>query len=163
MNNRQYTYKELIEAYINAERDDYIHEDFKNYYVGLFKKLTELFGIRFRMEELGNFPDDEFWPGVSKGAALMVFQSTVRSYLSITTPFAGFIEFGLGVGDLYDAYGRKLEEMAEENRKAHLNLLDALFKMMSGAVDRVVTSQELREAGFDDSKEPKKADYYDYM
>jgi hypothetical protein len=42
-------------------------------------------------------------------------------------------------------------------------MLHALFVAIFGPVDRVVTSEDLRRDGFDDSKEPDLADYDDYM
>jgi hypothetical protein len=39
----------------------------------------------------------------------------------------------------------------------------ALFQVIFGESQRVVTSEELHEAGFDDSKEPDISNYYDYL
>jgi hypothetical protein len=42
-------------------------------------------------------------------------------------------------------------------------MLDALFQAIFGECQRMVTSEELREAGFDDSKEPDIVNYYHLM
>lgn len=46
---------------------------------------------------------------------------------------------------------------------AHREILHALFRAIFDECDRVVNLEELREAGFDDSKEPDIVSYYEYM
>jgi hypothetical protein len=46
------------------------------------------------------------------------------------------------------------------SREAHLQLLYELFECIYGKRDLVVTSQDLQAKGFDDSNEPRMADYW---
>lgn len=51
MHGTTYTFRELIQARIAAERR-YPHEDFVNYYKRRYEVLQELFGIHFRRDEI---------------------------------------------------------------------------------------------------------------
>lgn len=163
MENKRYTYKEFIQAYIAGERNSYVHEDFKNYYVGLFNALKNLFGIHFTRDDLPQFPENnDLLPNTHRSHALHLFHPTIRSYLAIWTPFSGFLEAG-GLLEVFQVYGLRINQIAEENRKAHLEMLDGLFRKIYGEVDKVFTSEDLMNMGFDDSKEPKIEDYFDYI
>ena len=157
-----YDYRMLIEAYIYAQRKDFVHSDFTTYYVSLLEALQRLFGLRLVREGLS----------FNKAVLWSLFENTVESLLQITNPWAGYLEAGL----LY----KKLEESGEPGRvviraseviweanrtseAAHHDILYALFQAIFGECQRIVTSEELRASGFDDSKEPNIGNYYDYM
>lgn len=159
---RPYDYRVLIETYIYAQRKDFVHSDFTNYYASLLEALQRLFGIRLSREGL-SFEHRVLWG---------LFQNAIGSLLQVTDPWAGYLEAGLlhkkleGCGEegriVYMA-SRKIVEVNQVSEAAHREVLCALFRAMFGECDRIVTSEELREAGFDDSKEPDIANYYDYM
>jgi hypothetical protein len=90
--------------------------------------------------------------------------------LAIRSPWSNYTEDTL--------LTRKLEESGEPGRivekcrkiilesntaseGAHREILYALFVEIFGECDRVVTSEELLQSGFDDSKEPNISDYPD--
>ena len=54
-------------------------------------------------------------------------------------------------------------EANKASEAAHREMLDVLFKAIFGECQRIVTSEELLAAGFDDSKEPDIVKYYDHM
>jgi len=58
---------------------------------------------------------------------------------------------------------RAIGEANLASEAAHREMLDALFQAIFGVCRRVVTSEELLAAGFDDSREPNFADIYDNM
>jgi hypothetical protein len=160
MPNQTYTYKSLIHTYINTHRQDFPHEDFTNYYVGLLAALENAFGISFNGNKT---PKPVLW---------MLFRSTVTSYLQIRHPWSTFLEAGLlhirlenagDAGEHIKAYSRKLAKLADESRQLHMTMLDELFEMIYGKIDTVVTSEELRQAGFDDNAEPKIEDYDEFI
>lgn len=157
---RPYDFRVFIEAYIYSQRQDYVHADFTTYYSSLLDALQAQFETTLSRDGL-SFSQAVLW---------RLFESTVRSLLQITNPWSGFLEEGLLV--------RKLEESGEPGKlvrkastvisdanntseAAHRDMLYALFAAIFGECTRVVTSEELRDAGFDDSKEPKIVDYYD--
>ena len=160
---RPYDYRVFIEAYIYTQRMDFVNlTAYTTYYASLLKALQRHFGFRMSPEGLG-LPQKVFW---------MLFQSTVRSLLRITSPWADFLDESLLVkkleerGDLrriVDQASRVIDDANRTSEAAHREMLDGLFQAIFGACQRVVTSEELLAAGFDDSLEPDFADYYDNM
>jgi hypothetical protein len=159
---RPYDYRVLIEAYIYSQRRDFVHSDFTTYYASLLEALQTRFGIRLSREGL-SFDQGVLW---------ILFQSTVTSLLQITSPWDGYLEAGLlhkklaesgEPGRVVDRAGAVIGEANKASEAAHRDILYALFHAIFGGCQRVVTSEELREAGFDDSKEPDIVNYYDYM
>jgi hypothetical protein len=153
----------LIEAYIYTQRTDFINlPAYTTYYASLLEALQRHFGIRMSPEGL-TLPQKVFW---------MLFQSTVGSLLRITSPWANFLDETLLVKKLeervelsriVDQANRVIGEANKASEAAHREMLDALFHAIFGACQRVVTSEELLAAGFDDSREPDFADFYDNM
>jgi len=159
---RPYDYRVLVETYIYAQRKDFVHPDFTTYYASLLDTLEKLFQVRLSREEL-SFDHQILWG---------LFQSTVDSLLQITNPWAGYLEAGLlhkkleESGESFDIVSKAGATIAEANKAskaAHREILYALFETIFGECSRIVTSEELLQAGFDDSKEPDVADYYDYF
>jgi hypothetical protein len=159
---RPYDYRGLIEAYIYTQRTDFIHSDFTTYYASLLAALQERFGVRLSQDGL-SFPQEVFW---------MLFQSTVRSLLRITNPWADYLDATLlhmelretgELGRIVDCARMVIVEANKTSEAAHREMLDALFKAIFGECKRIVTSEELLAGGFDDSKEPDISDYYDYL
>jgi hypothetical protein len=159
---RPYNFKILIEAYVYTRRESFIHDDFKIYYSALLAKLEELFGIQISFEKLS--PE--------KKPLWMLFQSTIYSLLSIRTPWSGFLDETLVVSRLKECgeyeesiyqFSKLIMQAAHTSEEAHHQMLYALFKCIFGDVNTVITSEQLLIAGFDDSKEPDIADYFDYM
>jgi hypothetical protein len=156
---RPYDYRVLIEAYIYTQRKN-LHSDFEVYYASLLEALQEQFGIRLSHEGHATLPQKVFW---------MLFQSTVRSLLQITSPWADYLDESLLVikleesGELGRIVRRASGVIGEANKAseaAHREMLCALFEAIFGECQRVVTSQDLLAAGFDDSKEPDIVNYY---
>lgn len=158
---RPYDYRVLIEAFVYTRRS-FVHEDFTNYYTGLLRALEGLFGLRLSRDGL-SFDQSVLW---------MLFENTTRSLLQITHPWDGYIEDGLLHTKLH-ACGEKgqevyrasaaIAEAGAASAVAHRNMLSALFVAIFGECSRVVTSEELARAGFDDSREPNMIDYYEYI
>ena len=64
---------------------------------------------------------------------------------------------------LHGIVGRASAVIDEANKvsdEAHRDMLCSLFQAIFGECHRVVTSQELLLAGFDDSREPDIVNYY---
>jgi hypothetical protein len=160
--NRPYDYRVLIEAYIYAHRKDFVHSDFTNYYRSLLEALEARFDIRLSREGL-SFDHRVLWG---------LFDNTVGSLLQITSPWARYLEAGLlhmtleatgEPGRVVRQASAVIGEANTASAAAHREILYALFRAIFGECQRIVTSEELLEAGFDDAKEPDIANYYDYM
>ena len=160
--NRPSDFRVLIEAYIYTQRKDFVHSDFTAYYAGLLEALQKLFGIRLSHDDL------------SLGQRMLwgLFQSTVESLLQITSPWAGYLEAGLlhkkleesgEPGNVVYRASAAIGEANKASEAAHREILYALFLTIFGECQRVVTSEELHESGFDDSIEPDIVNYYDYI
>lgn len=159
---RPYDFRVLIEAYIYTQRKDFVHSDFTTYYAALLEALQRLFGIRFSRDDL-RFTQKVLW---------MLFQSTVRSLLQITSPWDGYLEAGLlhkkleesgEPGGIVDRASAVIFEANKASEAARREILYALFQAIFGECQQVVSSEHLCKAGFDDSKEPDIVNYYDYM
>src|SRR5689334_16572329 len=101
-------------------------------------------------------------------ALAFLFHGTMRSYLSIKTPWSGFTDETLVVRQLDQAgqqgqaifqLSNEIGDLAKRSKTLHLEMLYDLFRLMYGETDQVVTSEQLLATGFDDSKEPKISDY----
>lgn len=159
---RPYDYRVLIEAYIYTRRKDFVHEDFSIYYASLLETLQARFGLRLSRERL-SFDHSVLWS---------LFDSTVGSLLEITSPWAGYLEASLlhkkleecgELGQVVELASKAIDEANAACEAAHREILYALFRVIFGECRRVVTSEELYEAGFDDSREPDFVNYYDSM
>lgn len=158
---RPYNIRVLIETYIYTKREDFCHPDFATYYASLLEALEGIFGVRLSSE------------GLSQNQRILwsLFQNTVKSLLQITNPWAGYLESSLLVRKLEESgeQGQVVEQASavirESNRvseKAHREMLEALFYAIFGERPQEVTSQELLQVGFDDSREPDIQDYWEY-
>jgi len=160
---RPYDYHVLIEAYIYTQRTDFVHVDFTNYYAALLSALEQQFGLRLHYDTLTTMRQRVFW---------MHFQSTIRSLLQITHPWADYLEDTLLTEKLRELpevdrtvadAGQTISTANASSKAAHRDILYALFPAIFGDHPRIVSSTDLLAAGFDDSREPDSINYYDNM
>lgn len=169
---KAYDYKALIDAMLERQRTQHIHEDFKNYYAGLIEKLEEMLEMKLKPGE-----DDPIWEMMPFSAhwTLTTLFDDVTAHLGrhIT---GGWLEGGPGV-TLYKMKEKGSEQASitmetmqkmfsqhDAVRATCKQLLYDLFKLWYGdKTQKTVTSDDLLKAGFDDSKEPQMRDYYDYL
>jgi hypothetical protein len=157
---RPYDVRSLIEAYLYTQRTDFVHDDFKAYYTTLFQVLQKLFDVQFSLNTVPS----------GRQVLWLLFESTARSLLRITSPWDDYLETGLLITRLDETgepgvavhhASRIIQEANSASRAAHLGMLHALFEAVFGISGRVVTSEHLAQAGFDDSKEPDITDYWE--
>lgn len=158
---KTYTYRDLIETFIETQRHP-IHPDFTTYHNGLLAALEDAFGIVLsepRIWERGVPPNAQ--------ALWTVFAATARSYAAIQSPWETVLESGAMMhrikqwkeGDEVFRHVSVLSGLARETQMAYMELIELLFRMMYGEVTQTVTSDELRARGFDDTQEPQLQDY----
>ncbi len=159
---RPYDFRVLIEVSVHTRRKNYVHPDFLVYYNGLLQALQRAFDIQLKPEGLV-FRQRILWG---------LFENTVLSLLQITSPWSGYLEAGLVLKKLDESgvNGQEVHRASAiigksntDSEAAHRDMLYALFVAIYGECNKVLTSEELLLAGFDDSKEPDIKDYYDYM
>jgi hypothetical protein len=160
---KTYDYKMLIEVYIKTQQKNHIHEDFKNYYDQLLAKLEEIFEISFAKPKL----TESYQSGIR-----FHFLPTIGAYLSLRTPRTGYLEDGLvttslqragEIGQRIIAAEDKASTTINEAKAQLLEMLYIMFEAIWGKNDLVITSEQLKERGFDDSKEPQRLDYIDFL
>ncbi len=152
----------MIQAYLDANRAAWPHKDLAKFRKDKLKALETCTGIRMCMDGVAD----------STKPLFMLFRSLAGDYVKATEP-SGWLEAGL--------LWKRLEELdrpelglcertrtIDERRSAYtteiFTQLDGLFRLMWREEDFAIDSQQLlAEAGFDDSMEPKMADYYDEM
>jgi len=158
MHVQTYDLARLVSAYVNAQRYQNAAPELRNYWSRLSLTLQLLLNVGIDQpftERLLHMEEDEN----ALVGILALFRNTVSSLLSISTPFAGFVEAPPVVYKRYREDGPKFHAKAREYRKMHENYLVVLLQSIYGDVSTVVTSEDLREAGFDDSQIP---DPYDF-
>ena len=155
---KRYDRAALIQAYI-ATTEPYGHEDIKRFNAERLAALEQAFDVRLNFEAVKNSPNRALW---------MLFHATAKSYLSVRTPRSYFLDdtvVNVALDRLGDqaasmhTYEAAIGRAAETSREAHLGMLDELFRLLWGEIDTVVTSERLRQLGFDDSQEPNRWDY----
>jgi hypothetical protein len=156
---RPYDYRVLIETYVYTKRPDFVHADIKAYYEGLLNTLEGLFGLRLSRDAL-SFDQRVLW---------MLFEGTVYSLVRITSPWDGYLDATLlhrkleqcgEPGQAVDQASALIHEANKSSETAHHNMLYALFLAIFGKYERVVTSEELLQAGFDDAAEELHINHY---
>jgi hypothetical protein len=164
---RLYDFKALIQTYIvttsfkpRAGLTDY-EKDCHKYYSTLLAKLEELLGVRLSERSCilpGNRRASRIYP---------FFRTTVDSLRAIQTPLTGWDEAGFlrdvdesgETGQDVRRAMTKINELSSESRRAHYQMLYALFECMYGKIETVVSSEQLRHAGFDDAQLPVAGPY----
>lgn len=158
-----YDVRRVVEAYVDAQRPPYPHEDFRTFWKNRLSALESAYGIRMDFDGVRSDGVRVLW---------MHFSSVAHSLLVLEGPRAGVLEDTL----LNDAIERvdsptlKLRETEallhahlKAARDAHYQLLESLFSLLWGPIEKALSSRDLAKLGFDDSTEPKVWDYYDEM
>ena len=158
---RPYTVNTLIDAYTYTLREDFVHEDFTNYYKEILPLLERKFGVSFSGEM--SFDNSIYF---------MLFRNTARSLLEITSPLSRYQEASLlhekleqsgDTGNVVNESFRRIHEANKLSGNAHRAILHALFTEMFGKIETTFTSEDLMSDGFDDTNEPDICDYYHLM
>lgn len=142
-----YTRRDLAQAVLDAHPDSHRGLDM---FRGRFSIDMKAFQVRLR-------------DGLQKAFGLhqmartplnMMLKSTVDSNAAITSPGSGFGEFSLIARKLEGSRVLdRMQEVVELNdwsRQIHLDIAEELLGLM-GATDEVVTSEDLRAIGVDDT------------
>jgi hypothetical protein len=160
---KRYDRSALIQAYITANEPYQLHDNFKRFYTERLAALEHAFGLSLSSDGVRNAEYHALW---------MLFHATVESYLSIRTPRSNFLDDSLineklaelgARADSIGTYEALIIQATETSYAAHLGMLDELFKLLWGEIDTVVTSEQLRQLGFDDAQQPNREDYLDYL
>lgn len=149
-----YTRRDLAQAVLDA------HPDSKrglNMFYGRFSKDMKAFQVRLSdglQKAFGLNPK-------ARTPLYFMLKSTVDSNAAITSPGSGFGEFSLLTRKLEGSRVldrmREIDELNGRSREIHLDMVEELLGLM-GATGEVVTSEDLRAIGVDDTP-PNENDY----
>lgn len=161
--NKIYDLRAVVEAYVDAQRPPYPHEDFRTFRKKRLAALESAYGIRIALD------------GIRERNLLplsMHFNAVTSSLLGLAGPRAAYLEDSLINTTIARVDTPRLKLIETEAllhdhlkacRQAHLELLDALFVVLWGPIEHPITSTDLAKLGFDDAAEPKIWNYYDEM
>ncbi|HZS44367.1 MAG TPA: hypothetical protein VFC63_04650 [Blastocatellia bacterium] len=139
-----------------------MHPDFNEYYSALVEALEFQFGIQFPTK-LALSSKPVFW---------MYFRSNVDQLNALGANYGNILEAGLLIRKLEEAGvlgeaifngGRQIAKAIGQAEQGHKGMLYNLFILIFGEQTRVVTSADLLEDGFDDSREPDIMNYQQYI
>lgn len=163
MPSKSYDQSAFISAYIESRKEHYLHSDFEEFAKARFQALEQAFGVTISWDKLQ--------PDVPR-TLFMLFKMTVDSLLALRVPRSNMLDDSL-LNKQLEAMGDRAAKINQleglivgryyANQKTHRELIDLLFEMLWGKLERVVTSEELLAFGFDDSAEPNISDYNDYF
>jgi hypothetical protein len=158
--NKVYDYKAFIAVLINTRGYENYHADWKayyvEYYVRLFNILKEFFNARFDFKDFF-FESQDFED--KRITAITVFYETIGEYLDCFRSKTDVLAAPKGYSELRGTYRPNIDRLRTDLEKAYIDCLYQLFEFMYGKVELVVTSEMLKEKGFDDSIEPNRMDY----
>ncbi|WP_110518470.1 hypothetical protein [Herpetosiphon llansteffanensis] len=155
---KYYNRMALIEAYI-TNQNPYGHEDIRRFNTRRLAALEQAFDLNISEAGIKNKANRHLW---------RLFSATIDSYRSIRTPGSNFMDGSLIMKQI-DTLGTQaatlcshwqaIDSAAAASKHSHLAMLDELFKLLWGEISLVVTSQQLKQRGFDDTQEPNWLDY----
>ncbi|KPL90370.1 hypothetical protein [Herpetosiphon geysericola] len=155
---KHYDRRALLQAYI-ATQTPYGHEDIRRFNARRLAVLEQAFDLTISEAGINNKANRQLW---------RLFSATIDSYRSSRTPGSDFMDSSLIMQQL-DTLGtqaaalcshwKAIDSAAAASKHSHLAMLDELFKLLWGNITLVVTSQQLKQRGFDDTQEPNWLDY----
>jgi hypothetical protein len=157
-----FDHSSLVWTYIESQRADHPHLDFKTYYQDLSHALQQAFDIDMSFDGIKSSDGKAFF--------MMLFGGAVRSYLQITSR-DGVLEAGLlemkieqlgATGKKINQHRSRIYELKQQSIEAHLELLNDAFPQIWKPIRQSVTRDELKQFGFD-REPPNISDYWDEM
>jgi len=153
MTKETYGYREFIKAFILKERYKDAASELRDYHSGLYTHLKDFFGA-----DLDSLVSSENRNQEHNGLDWL-FRLTLGCYLSISSPFGGFLEAPREICDLFESHGGKIDAAVNGYQKVCFDLMCEIYKIIFGPTDKRMTSDELRKLGFNDRDEPDEADF----
>jgi hypothetical protein len=141
----RYDLTAYLEARLSAARYESKHPDLASYHGARYRALRAVFGI-----DLEQLPTPLDW----------TFDAAVQCINGTSGAFDGSMESHPGLRQVFDRHYGHIARAVRSLRDAHLALMRDIVETAFGPCDRVVTSEELSNVGFDDSDPPDSVDYW---
>ena len=152
---RRFNRGDLLHAWLEERKYQNAHEKLRDYHGRAAKAYGTAFGIDLAHPPGGDAGDDAL-------SLYRLLLHVVESRQACGSPFAGYMAAPRIISDLYQSYGKRLEEDLGRLIGTHDELLLALMGKIweTGVFKDSVTREELRECGHPDGPEPDPIDYW---
>lgn len=156
---KSYGQREFILAYLDTQKEPFPHEDFRAFRQKRLAAMEVLFGVQISPATVSR----------ERAALFLLFSAVARRYLAISR-HDGWLEAGLleMVIDRVDGpevrireTQARIHELLGKCETEQLTLLESLFVVMWGRLDKTVTAADLARFGVDDAAAPRESDYWD--
>lgn len=134
-----------IQDYLQAQIDGYLwaraHPDLQTYFVSKARAFRAAFRMPIDSHDIDRF----------QRTLQMLFQSSLRSYAAIQTPFSGYLEAPREWEEIRKQYGPEFGQQVVQMRELHQRFMLALLEKWYGPLTTTVSSEDLLQHGFDDA------------
>ena len=164
MSKTRFTRRDLIEAYIDVQRNAKAAAAKRDAAMRRYYALSSAFGVL--LEKPGDGPavpaswlakhetgisfGPEIWADPNARWSLHhLFESTVRAYRALDSPFAGFVDVPPAVLAMHNRHAENIDAGVAQMREAYLVLLEDLVEAIWGVTsERSYSDGELARHGY---------------
>ena len=164
MASKRFLRRDLIEAYIDVQRNAKAAAEKRDLAMRRYYALSSAFGVL--LEKPGDGPavpaswlaqnetginyGPEIWADPNARWSLHhLFESTIRAYRALDSPFAGFVDIPPAVLAMHARHGKTIDAGVAQMREAYLLLLEDLVEAIWGVTgERSFSGGELSRHGY---------------
>ena len=164
MSAKRFTRRDLIEAYIDVQRNAKAAAEKRDLSMRRYSALSSAFGVL--LEKPGDGPaTPASWlaqheTGISFGPDIWadpnarwslhhLFESTVRAYRALDSPFSGFVDVPPALVAMHGRHAERIDAGIGQMREAYLVLLEDLVEAIWGVTsERSYSIGELSRHGY---------------
>jgi hypothetical protein len=164
MASKRFTRRDLIEAYIDVQRHAKAAAETRDLSMRRYYALSSAFGVL--LEKPGDGPavpaswlaknetginfGPEIWADPNARWSLHhLFESTVRAYRGLDSPFTGFVDVPPAVLAMHARHSKTIDAGIEQMREGYLLLLEDLVEAIWGVTsERSFSGGELSRHGY---------------
>lgn len=164
MSETRFTRRDLIEAYIDVQRHAKAAAEIRDAAMRRYYALSSAFGVLLekpgdgpatpaswlaRHETAGSFGPDIWADPNARWSLHHLFESTVRAYRALDSPFAGFVDVPPAVLAMHARHAQRIDAGVAQMRQAYLVLLEDLVEAIWGITrERSYSGGELARHGY---------------
>ncbi len=164
MSAKRFNRRDLIAAYIDVQRNAKAAAEKRDLSMRRYYALSSAFGVL--LEKPGDGPatpaswlakhetgiafGPEIWADPNARWSLHhLFESTVRAYRALDSPFSGFVDVPPAVVAMHARHAERIDAGVEQMREAYLVLLEDLVEAIWGVTsERSYSAGELSRHGY---------------
>lgn len=151
---RTFDRSSLISAWFSQKKYRHAHQDLQSYHDAVYAALAKAFRINLDVAP-------GYSPIARQDRLYDLFLDVIDSYEKIHSPFSSYMCGTPEISEMYQKYGKSLDEAAMAICHIHMKLLIELVERIWGAdVPHRVSQQELENFGHPGWDEPDPVDYW---